>query len=300
MLRHILQIKTIKVSNISPNVSDGDVREFFSFSGDIQYVEMRRQGFKPTTESESSQFAYVTFKEVQGADTAMLLSGATIADLCVSITPVDDYQLPPEALPSTPEKKPTIGGEAIKKAEDVVSSMLAAGFVLGKDVIARARSFDEQHHLTSSASATVTSIGGKIGLGERLGAGTTMVAGKVKEMDERFHVSEMTRSALSIAEQIKAGGSAANAGIMSNRYVSTGASWVSSALETVVKVAEDVSNMTKEKVEKAEEGKMVILGEGEGGKGNDAAAPTHVHVVGSPGGAPIVPLDSKETKLGNI
>ncbi|XP_018732807.2 binding partner of ACD11 1 [Eucalyptus grandis] len=290
---NVSEIKTIKVSNISPNVSDRDVREFFSFSGDIQHVEMRR-------ESESSQLAYVTFKEAQGADTAMLLSGATIADLCVSITPVDDYQLPPEALPSTPEKKPTIGGDAIKKAEDVVSSMLAAGFVLGKDVMARAKALDEQHHWTSSASATVASIGGKIGLGERLGAGTTIVTGKVKEMDERLHVSEMTRSALAMAEQIKAGGSAANSSIMSNRYVSTGASWVSSALETVVKVAEDVSNMTKEKVEKAEEGKTVILGEGEAGKGGDAVAATHVHVVGSPGGAPIVPLDSRDTKLGII
>ncbi|XP_030468160.2 binding partner of ACD11 1-like, partial [Syzygium oleosum] len=252
-------------------------------------------------ESESSQLAYVTFKEAQGADTAMLLSGATMADLCVSITPVDDYQLPPEALPSTPEKKPTIGGDAIRKAEDVVSSMLAAGFVLGKDAIARAKSLDEQHHWTSSASAAVASIGGKINLGERLGAGTTVVAGKVKEMDERFHLSEMTRSALAIAEQIKAGGSTESSGIMSNRYVSTGASWVSSALGTVVKVAEDVTNMTKEKVEKAEEDKTVISGQGEAGKGNDAAAgATQVHVDGSSGGAPIVPLDSKDAKLGII
>lgn len=197
------------------------------------------------------------------------------------------------------EKRESIGGNAIKKAEDVVSSMLAAGFVLGKDAIARAKSLDEQHHWTSSASATVASIGGKIGLGERLGAGTAMVADKVKEMDERLHVSEMTRSALAVAEQIKASGSAAaNASIMGNRYVSTGASWVSSALETVVKVAEDVSSMTKEKVEKAEEEKAVILGEGEVGEGSVAA--THVRVDGSSGEAPILPLDSKDIKLGII
>ncbi|KAI3408475.1 RRM domain-containing protein [Psidium guajava] len=290
---NVSEIKTIKVSNISPNVTDHDIREFFSFSGNIQYVEMRR-------ESESSQFAYVNFKEAQGADTAMLLSGATIADLCVSITPVDDYHLPPEALPSTPEKSQTIGGDAIKKAEDVVSSMLARGFVLGKDAIARAKALDEQHNLTSSASTTVASISSKIGFGEKLGAGTTMVAGKVKEMDEKFHVSEMTRSALTIAEQIKVSSSTAGSGIMSNRYVSTGAAWVSSALGTVAKVAEDVSNMTKEKVEKAEEDKMVVLGRGEVGKGNAAAAAApHVHVDGSSsGGAPTVPVDSKDAKLG--
>lgn len=37
-----LQIRTIKVDNISINASEWDITEFFSFSGDIQYVEMQR------------------------------------------------------------------------------------------------------------------------------------------------------------------------------------------------------------------------------------------------------------------
>ncbi|XP_038974582.1 uncharacterized protein LOC120105884 isoform X1 [Phoenix dactylifera] len=41
----------------------------------------------------------------------------------------------------------------VRKAEDVVSSMLAKGFVLSKDALKRARSFDEQHHFMSGASA---------------------------------------------------------------------------------------------------------------------------------------------------
>ncbi|XP_038979166.1 binding partner of ACD11 1-like [Phoenix dactylifera] len=86
----LLQVRIVKVSNIFLAASKRDIKEFFSFSGDIQYIELR-------SEFERSQIAYVTFKESQGADTAMLLSGATIADLCVSITPVEDYQLPPEA-----------------------------------------------------------------------------------------------------------------------------------------------------------------------------------------------------------
>lgn len=40
-----LQIKTVKVSNVSQAVSGRDIKEFFSFSGDIQYVEMRRFTF---------------------------------------------------------------------------------------------------------------------------------------------------------------------------------------------------------------------------------------------------------------
>ncbi|KAB1216095.1 hypothetical protein CJ030_MR4G027169 [Morella rubra] len=60
-------IKSVKVSNVSLGASDRDLREFFSFSGDIEYVEMR-------SDNERSQIAYVTFKDSQGAETAVLLS----------------------------------------------------------------------------------------------------------------------------------------------------------------------------------------------------------------------------------
>ncbi|XP_042973020.1 uncharacterized protein LOC122304822 [Carya illinoinensis] len=49
-------------------------------------------------ETDGTRLAYVTFKDSQGADTAVLLSGATIADFSVSITLVENYNLPPEAI----------------------------------------------------------------------------------------------------------------------------------------------------------------------------------------------------------
>ncbi|CAL5321251.1 unnamed protein product [Camellia sinensis] len=88
---NLKEVGTVKVSNISLATSEKDIKEFFSFSGDIQYVEMQR-------ETETSQLAYVTFKESQGADTAMLLTlgcGFTIADLSVSITRVICYRKVP-------------------------------------------------------------------------------------------------------------------------------------------------------------------------------------------------------------
>lgn len=153
------------------------------------------------------------------------------------------------------EKNPT-SSPAVKKAEDVVSSMLAKGFILGKDAINKAKSFDERHHLMSNASATVASIDNKIGLSEKLSIGKAVVNEKVREMDERYQVSEMTKSALAVAEQ-KA--SSAGSALMSNHYVLTGASWVSSAFSAFAKAAEDVSIMTKEKLEKAEEEKEEII-----------------------------------------
>ncbi|GMP59407.1 hypothetical protein CsSME_00022693 [Camellia sinensis var. sinensis] len=153
---NISDVRTVKASNISLATSEKDIKEFFSFFGDIQYVEMQR-------ETETSHLAYVTFKESQGADTAMLLTGSTIANLSVSITRVENYQLTSDAPPLTPETNPSPSGSAVEKAEDVVSTMLAKGFILGNGTLNKAKSFDEQHYLTANASATVASIDRNMG-----------------------------------------------------------------------------------------------------------------------------------------
>ncbi|GKU95795.1 hypothetical protein SLEP1_g9112 [Rubroshorea leprosula] len=240
-----MSVKTVKVSNVSLQATQRDIKEFFSFSGDIEYVEMR-------SNDEHSQTAYVTFKDAQGAETAVLLSGATIVNLSVSITLAPDYQLPPAALaPPATENKARGGGEsALRKAEDVVTTMLAKGFILGKDAVNKAKTLDEKHQLTSTASSKVVSLDKKIGLTEKITAGTTVVSGKVREVDQKFQVSEKTKSAFAAAEQkVSSAGSA----MMKNRYVFTGASWVTGAFNKVAKAAGDVGQKAKEKVEVAEE-----------------------------------------------
>ncbi|KAK6122430.1 hypothetical protein DH2020_043821 [Rehmannia glutinosa] len=270
----VSDIRTIRVSNVSLAVSEREMYEFFSFSGDIRYIEMLR-------ETETTQVAYVTFMDSQGADRATLLTGSTIAGLSVSITPIENYQLPPNAVSLTSPNS-TMTGSAVKKAEDVVSTMLAKGFSLGKDALNKAKSLDEKHHLTLNASATVASIDRRIGLSEKLSMGTAVVNGKVKEMDELLQVSEMTKSAFAAAEQTA---SSAGSAIMSNRYVSTGASWVTSALSAVSKAAEDVGVMTKEKVEKAEEEKRETLEK-------ERAAIAYDFTNDSLAGSPAVPVSS--------
>jgi hypothetical protein len=167
--------------------------------------------------------------------------------------------------------------------------MLARGFVLGKDAISKAKAFDEQHHLISNASATVASIDRKIGLSEKLSIGTTIVNEKVRDMDELFQVSEKTKSAFAAAEQKAA---TAGTAIMSNHYVLTGASWISSAFSAVAKAAEDVTMMTKEKVGKADEDKKEILYRERTGIINDFA---QIHLdESSASEPPTVPVNSAD------
>lgn len=240
-----MSIRTVKVSNVSLGASERDLKEFFSFSGDIEYVEMR-------SDTERSQIAYVTFKDSQGAETAVLLSGATIVDMSVTISPEPDYQLPPAAsAPHAMERKTEGGAEsAFRKAEDVVSGMLAKGFVLGKDAVNKAKSFDEKHQLTSTASAKVTNFDKKIGLTEKIGIGTSIVNDKVREVDQKLQVSEKAKSAFAAAEQTV---SNAGSAIMKNRYVFQGVSWASGAFSRVAKAAGEVGQKTKEKVGMAED-----------------------------------------------
>ncbi|XP_038982319.1 binding partner of ACD11 1-like [Phoenix dactylifera] len=236
-----MSVRTVKVSNVSLSASEQDIKEFFSFSGNVEYVEIQ-------SGDEWSQVAYVTFKEPQGVETAVLLSGATIVDMSVIITPAAEYQLPAAASASpVPKDANAVDGaeSAVRKAEDVVSTMLAKGFILGKDALNKAKAFDEKHQVTSTASAKVSSLDKKIGLSEKISMGTAAVSEKVREMDQKFQVSEKTKSAFAAAEQkVSTAGSA----IMKNRYVFTGASWVTGAFNRVAKAASDVGSKTKEKV----------------------------------------------------
>ncbi|KAI3744202.1 hypothetical protein L1987_57279 [Smallanthus sonchifolius] len=230
---NVPETKTVNVSNVSMSVKEKDIWEFFSFSGNIHYIEMK-------SESETTQYALVTFKESQGAKTALLLAGATIGDLSVSLSPVENYQLPAGAPPLTPVDT-GYTNEVAQRAEEVVSTMLAKGYVLGKDALEKAKSVDEKHQVTLNASATVASIDRKMGLTEKLNTGTAVMNEKMKEVDERYQVSEKASNA----------GSA----LMSNKYVSSGAVWVAGAFAAVAKAAEGVGSKTKEKIHEAEEEK---------------------------------------------
>lgn len=156
---------------------------------------------------------------------------------------------------------PSDAESAFRKAEDVVTRMLASGFILGKDAVGKAKAFDEKHQLTSTASSRVASFNKKMGLSEKISAGTAVVSekvsvgtavvsDKVREVDQKFHVSEKTKSALAAAEHTM---SNAGSAIMKNRYVFTGALWVTGAFSKVAKAAGEVGQKTKERMDRAGE-----------------------------------------------
>ncbi len=85
---------------------------------------------------------------------------------------------------------------ATNRAQDVLSNMLAKGFVLGNNAIARVKALDEKHQITANASAQVASIDKKIGITQKFTAGSAAVNQQVKVVDEKFQVTEKTCTAL--------------------------------------------------------------------------------------------------------
>lgn len=237
---------TVKVNNLSTKATERDIHDFFSFSGEIEHIELQSNGDGPNT-------AFVTFKDPEALDTAILLSGATIVDQIVSISEVEDYHPSPgasdmhQALPAAGTGS-AIGG-VVNRAQDVMTSMLAKGYVLGKDAMNKAKTFDEKHQLSANATATVSSIDRKIGFTQKLSSGTAVVNEHVKALDQKYQVSEKTRSAFVAAEQKM---SNAGSALMKNKYVFTSAAWVTGAFNKVTRAAGEVGQKTMEKVQDSE------------------------------------------------
>ncbi|KAB2090233.1 hypothetical protein ES319_A03G110800v1 [Gossypium barbadense] len=179
----------------------------------------------------------------------VLLSGATILDQRIYISRWGQYEeefdfwSPSRSQEDeTSSRQPPLrsqfvshAGEAVSFAQDVVKGMLGKGYVLGKDALSKAKTFDASHQVSATAAAKVAKLSERIGLTDKIYVGVDAV----RSMDERYHVSENIKSAISVAGRTAA--AAANA-VVSSSYFSKGALWVSGALDRAAKAAADRGN----------------------------------------------------------
>ncbi|CAD5333056.1 unnamed protein product [Arabidopsis thaliana] len=218
--------RSVQVNNVSDLATEREIHEFFSFSGDIEHIEIQK-------EFGQSRIAFVTFTDPKALEIALLLSGATIVDQIVTITRAENYvqrretqevRMLDNAMPlglqeSTTQTKTNMDGNSrayVSKAQDVVATVLAKGSALGQDAVNKAKAFDEKHQLRANASAKVSSFDKRVGLTEKL----------------------------SVAERkLNDTGSA----VKSSRYVTAGAAWFSGAFSKVARVGQVAGSKTKEK-----------------------------------------------------
>ncbi|XP_043698624.1 binding partner of ACD11 1-like [Telopea speciosissima] len=254
-----MQTRTVQVGHVSDLAGEREIQEFFSFSGDIEHIEIQRG-------AGQSKTAFVTFKESKALEIALLLSGATIVDQIVSITPVENYVPKVEEVriadnavtissagdvglnAETKSSSPDSGRIYVSKAHDVVTNMLAKGSAIGQDAMNKAKAFDEKHRLTANASAKVISFDRRVGLKEKLTVGMSMVNEKVKSVDQKLHASDKTMAALMAAEKkLNETGSF----VKQSRYVTAGTSWLNGAFNKMAEVGQVAGTKTREKFQLA-------------------------------------------------
>ncbi|GAA0164438.1 RNA splicing factor [Lithospermum erythrorhizon] len=199
---------------------------------------------------EDACCAYITFRDAYSLETAVLLSGAVIADQSVCIcrwgTYLDDFNpwnvhsgAENDAYTSTHDSHMnqfvSTPGEAITVAQDVVKTMIAKGYELSRDALTKAKAFDESNHVSASAAAKVAEVSHRIGLTDKVYYGISAV----KSVDERYHVSEVTKTAA-----VYTGRTAATAAkaVVNSSYFASGALWVSGVLDRASKYAADLAN----------------------------------------------------------
>lgn len=126
-------------------------------------------------------------------------------------------------------------GEAVTMAQEVVKNMLAKGYVLGKDSLAKAKDYDESHQVSATAAAKVAELSERIGLSNKICAGVEAW----RSVDEKYHVSDVTKSAVTATGRTAT--AAANT-VVNSPYFARGALWVSDALSRAAKAAADLGN----------------------------------------------------------
>ncbi|XVF58242.1 hypothetical protein PTKIN_Ptkin07bG0048900 [Pterospermum kingtungense] len=237
---------TAEITSLSPKATEKDVRDFFAYCGAIEHVEIIRCG-------EYACTAYVTFKDAYSVETAVLLSGSIIVDQSVCISRwgsyVDDSYPWDGSSWKTQEDKVThidqfvyTPGEAVT----VVKTMLAKGYVLGKDALVKAKELDQSYQVSATAAAKVAELSNRIGLTDKIN--TSMET--VKSVDEKYHVSDITKSVASVTGTAavtaasftgKTAVAAANA-VVKSSYFAKGALWVSGMLSRASEAAADLGS----------------------------------------------------------
>ncbi|CAI5535878.1 unnamed protein product [Closterium sp. Naga37s-1] len=228
--------------------------------------------------------------------------GAVIVDEPIIVEVAEGYEAPQRASHVAQEVQRAVSAQSpasslsssftapdMKSAEGVVASLLASGYILGKDAASKAKDFDNKHEFTRTASIqvaalkertveTAATLDKKYAISQKFSETKETVARSWTTVDEQYKVSQTARGAAAVAE---ASISEAGQYLMKNQYVATSASWLAGAFGKLGEIVGEVKQQTLQKVHQAEEerGEVPTVSLGDG----SASAPGGYSVVSDAG-----------------
>jgi len=169
-----MSASVVKVTGISSQTSDSEVRDFFSFCGKISDLSVTPDG--------DSKSAKVTFEKETAAKTALLLDNTTLGPSSVHVTS--------EVSTSTSTSKATEHHEGDDVAQDdkprarILAEYLAHGYVISDSVIEKGLALDKQHGISDKFTKTLLGFNDKY-----------KVTDKSKAVDDKYALSSKAGAA---------------------------------------------------------------------------------------------------------
>lgn len=158
---------TITASQIPVNVPESKIREFFSFCGKINDIEV-------IDKTEKTKTIHVEFEKPSAVSTALLLNGAEFEGSQIEVR--EDGSGKTTAAGSGEEASGSaekdVSGEGdidqeSKPKSAIIAELLANGYVLQSSLVDRAVAFDQQHGLTDRFRNFISGLDQKYHLQEK-------------------------------------------------------------------------------------------------------------------------------------
>ncbi|KAJ2129884.1 Protein vip1 [Coemansia sp. RSA 678] len=166
----------IVVEHIHNSASEQEVRDFFSFCGSIQSIEMQPQ-------DKEYNRALVVFEQEDAGKTALLLGDAHIKNVSIVVMPLhaQNADSPPNYEHATRAVDTDYKG---KPALYVAHELMAAGYMLGERVLSRASHYDAKYQVSDRTQTQARSLDNQYKFSNYL-----------QQWDDKFKISDRAKVA---------------------------------------------------------------------------------------------------------
>jgi len=163
---------SITVTNVASDVTEKQLKDFFSFCGKLSSLEMHQDG--------TNQKAKITFERQSAAKTALLLQDAQLGSSKIKVSADSSV----EGADSHDNTATGLSQED-KPRTAIIAEYLSHGYVLGDTAVQKSIDFDHQHGVSARFTSFLNSMDDKFGVTERS-----------KAVDDKYKVTEKGQGAV--------------------------------------------------------------------------------------------------------
>jgi len=177
--------QTIHVANISPQTTQKELTDFFSFCGRITNASLTPSSADPS----ANQSATITFASPTATKTALLLDQTQLGPSKITVTSAADIDDLASGHVASHADEPNFGADSdpieklnnqdAKPRATILAEMLAQGYVIGDTALEKAIAFDKSAGLTSRFYNLLSTLDAKLHATDR-----------AKATDQTYHITD--------------------------------------------------------------------------------------------------------------